>query len=726
MMKETLLYILQNIIVIDCLIIVVFVFDKMFQWKSGHLWRKILWVFICFRMIFPVQINLQNIYENWKPIEIEVEVEVPVESQVIASSEERYKRDESNKIHIYEPALQTEGNRPVNTDAQQKAGENFSIIDFLKDNWEMAALGIWLLGFIICLFYHIFQYYLVRDFYLEEVKISDNVNLCSLTKTLCDKYGIRNIPNLLEKEDAMTPMTFGYFKRQMIFPLHIYENDQLSLVVRHELIHLKYLDSWYKTLVLVVCDLYWFNPAFLLMKQMAFSDVEFVCDERMQKELSEEELQNYGAAIVKTGRNISGKNVPSMVQFAVRKKELKKRLNNLFEFRGWRNGIVPLALCMVGMVLLIGMVSLTIKKIPVDAIEKETGEVSFAIPEHDTTIETFYTDDLAAIAEQKDVESSYITERFTAINHYYVDEQGVLWGTGRNDCWQLGVVKESDLNNHEAEYKEPVKIAENVIHVDANINGEFVVYLTKEGKLYGLGANIGGVLRMPQPALEEYVVPYPNYATEPQLLIADVQFASAGQECISVLTEDGNVWWWGKIAATTGTADFSVMYSEEPKLMVKNARYAVSGPGTIAAIDNENNLWLWGCNVFGQCGKEGADYLLEPHLACEDVEMVWPEFFSTRQNVFNTKEWTNMNPYTAPEDCCIQAYVIFIRKTDGKMYACGMDIGHNVKKVQYFGDLYILDSDHPENYTRNYSPNFLEITVEQMKGRFMIEEGEEL
>ena len=246
----------------------------------------------------------------------------------------------------------------------------------------MAALGIWLLGFIICLFYHIFQYYLVRDFYLEEVKISDNVNLCSLTKTLCDKYGIRNIPNLLEavvtedeklidhfqnfckryhikrmpvlmeKEDAATPMTFGYFKRQMIFPLHIYENDQLSLVVRHELIHLKYLDSWYKTLVLVVCDLYWFNPAFLLMKQMAFSDVEFVCDERMQKELSEEELQNYGAAIVKTGRNISGKNVPSMVQFAVRKKELKKRLNNLFEFRGWRNGIVPLALCMV---LLIGM-----------------------------------------------------------------------------------------------------------------------------------------------------------------------------------------------------------------------------------------------------------------------------------------------------------------------------------------------------------------------------------
>ena len=106
--------------------------------------------------------------------------------------------------------------------------------------------------------------------------------------------------------------------------------------------------------------------------------------------------------------------------------------------------------------------------------------------------------------------------------------------------------------------------------------------------------------------------------------------------------------------------------------------------------------------------------------------MVWPEFFSTRQNVFDTEEWDNWNPYTAPVDCCVQSYVTFIRKTDGKMYACGMDIGHNVKKVQYFGDLFIADSEYPENYTRNYSPMFLEITVEQSTGKMNFVEGEDL
>ena len=45
-----------------------------------------------------------------------------------------------------------------------------------------------------------------------------------------------------------------------------------------------------------------------------------------------EEKQIYGTAILKTVNSKSAKAVPSMVQFAVNKTELKKRLNNLFIF----------------------------------------------------------------------------------------------------------------------------------------------------------------------------------------------------------------------------------------------------------------------------------------------------------------------------------------------------------------------------------------------------------
>ena len=154
-----------------------------------------------------------------------------------------------------------------------------------------------------------------------------------------------------------------------------------------------------------------------------------------------------------------------------------------------------------------------------------------------------------------------------------------------------------------------VKIAENVIHVDMSTNSEFVIYLTDDGNLYGLGANLGGVLRMP--VEDGYRLnPWESLALKPQLLMTDVAFASAGRRSISVLTKDGNVWWWGEMCATTGTTGPGYLYSKEPKLMLENARYTVCGHDTAAAIDQDNNLWLWGCNVWGQCGLNGNDYIV--------------------------------------------------------------------------------------------------------------------
>ncbi len=204
---------------------------------------------------------------------------------------------------------------------------------------------------------------------------------------------------------------------------------------------------------------------------------------------------------------------------------------------------------------------------------------------------------------------------------------------GENDSWQLGITKESDINNLDVTYTEPVKIAEHVVHVDANVNSTFVIWITEDGNLYGQGANTWGALRLPMKENEPWN-PWLNLTMEPQLLMEHVTYASAGQECISVLTEDKKVWWWGRMQATTGTEGPGSLFAEEPRLMVENARYTVCGLATAAAIDEENRLWLWGCNVWGQCATEGEDYLEEPYMACTDVEMVWTDFLSTRQNVF--------------------------------------------------------------------------------------------
>lgn len=39
-----------------------------------------------------------------------------------------------------------------------------------------------------------------------------------------------------------------------------------------------------------------------------------------------------------------------------------------------------------------------------------------------------------------------------------------------------------------------VRIADHVVSVDANLNNNFCIYLTDDGKLYGMGLNMAGLL----------------------------------------------------------------------------------------------------------------------------------------------------------------------------------------------------------------------------------------
>ena len=719
-MRETLLYLLQNLLVIDGLILLLWLLERMFCRNAGHLWRKVLWLFICIRMLIPMELHLWNLNENWTGVQFEIQVETSDTSSIVSEVNEADKKD---GIQVYEPVRGSDitATDPLHGESYESADEKseLTIRDFLKEYSYLIFAVIWITGFIVTLFYHILQYYFVKEFYFEDAHPCTDRKILTLARSCAKKYHRKRTPLLYEKEQSATPMTFGYFRHKIIFPPQTYDEDEMELILQHEMTHIKFFDAWYKTFVLFICDLYWFNPIFLLMKRMAYRDVEYVCDEYVTKQMDALDKKNYGAVILKTVTEKYPRPVPSVVQLSCSQKELKRRLNNLFEFRKWGHGAFPLLISMVLIAILVMGISFTVKEVPMQ-LKKASDSVPTDIQiskvtEDESMSGPYYTDDLEALSRQNDVESSYITERFNGWNHYFIDKSGTLWSSGANDLWQLGIAEEQYRNNHELKITTPVKIAENVIHVDMSTNSEFVIYLTDDGNLYGLGANLGGVLRMPV----EYgyrLNPWESLALKPQLLMTDVAFASAGRRSISVLTKDGNVWWWGEMCATTGTTGPGYLYFKEPKLMLENARYTVCGHDTAAAIDQDNNLWLWGCNVWGQCGLEGNDYRKEPYLACSDVEMVWPEFLSTRQNVYDIELWWEMNPYcfTTEENVVDYAYNTFIRKTDGKMYACGIDLGHHVKSVAYYGDIFIDGTDHPENYTRDYSPDFITISVEEI------------
>ena len=60
------------------------------------------------------------------------------------------------------------------------------------------------------------------------------------------------------------------------------------------------------------------------------------------------------------------------------------------------------------------------------------------------------------------------------------------------DNWDLNDPQDTDDTGQY--YEDYQKIAEHVVHVDCSVNGYFMVYLTENGDLYGVGDNMDGLM----------------------------------------------------------------------------------------------------------------------------------------------------------------------------------------------------------------------------------------
>lgn len=312
----------------------------------------------------------------------------------------------------------------------------------------------------------------------------------------------------------------------------------------------------------------------------------------------------------------------------------------------------------------------------------------------------YFTDCMVNTEKQRTVQTSYICERMTAGEYYYIDENNTLWRAGSKAFSQVGMDMISDDKNVNESW-----IADNVIHVDRSENGYYTIFITENHDLYGFGQNTYGVLRQEYIENEEYQL-WLNQVEAPVLLMENVQFASAGRTSITVLTDNNEVYWWGRLQATTGSKEPGYMESWEPMLMLSDARYVVCSSSHAAAIDQKNGLWLWGCNVWGQCGQDNQEYIEEAVKVTDKVEMVWVAELSSR-NVTYARNGDLLGGIIGKTS---YPYSTFIRKNGGNYYACGINLGSDEKTVQYYGDL-MYPENGVEMYTHNYSRDFIPIEV---------------
>jgi beta-lactamase regulating signal transducer with metallopeptidase domain len=141
--------------------------------------------------------------------------------------------------------------------------------------------------------------------------------------------GLNPIP-VLEMDALSGPALFGVWRPRLLFPLGLADqlsDEELRLVVLHELGHLKRRDLFLQGLLVVSQAVHWFNPLVWLAGRLAREDRELACDEFVMAHTSHSGSHAYAKTLLRVlGLSRPGRSMLPAVGILETKNQIKQRI----------------------------------------------------------------------------------------------------------------------------------------------------------------------------------------------------------------------------------------------------------------------------------------------------------------------------------------------------------------------------------------------------------------
>ena len=96
------------------------------------------------------------------------------------------------------------------------------------------------------------------------------------------------------------PMLAGFMRPVVLLPPADYSDEELNVILKHELTHYRRGDLWFKLLLLTANAIHWFNPLIYVMVRQANRDIEYACDEAVVKNQDLNFRKKYSLTILKS------------------------------------------------------------------------------------------------------------------------------------------------------------------------------------------------------------------------------------------------------------------------------------------------------------------------------------------------------------------------------------------------------------------------------------------
>lgn len=207
---------------------------------------------------------------------------------------------------------------------------------------------VWMMGAVVLLIKQLIEYVRITRWFAgyAQTKMTDREKL--FIDNLRKEYGVRRRVSLIQVRDGEPTFTFGVF-RPVIFCGRDTESREAELLARHEMVHIKRGDVFWKILVEFTKLLHWWNP-FLWKLRKEFDVVcECSCDEIVMRGKPDDEIKGYLRLMIEEARDKkpNGLSVKWKASFGNHTKEIKERMDNLMRKNKWNRyaaGVLAVAL----------------------------------------------------------------------------------------------------------------------------------------------------------------------------------------------------------------------------------------------------------------------------------------------------------------------------------------------------------------------------------------------
>lgn len=321
-MKELFLDFLEVSASMAIVIAVIALFSSLIDKKFSAKWKYWVWLFVAVRLLVPYSPDFDFAVEK---------TEISVPDKVVYYNSEYVPGEPvpSEPAVVVTPS----GSASVMTspDSLTVKETRRTVLDVFGITWAAGS------GFFVI-------WYIGGYFYFKNKQLRNSCPASGKTKKsvlkIKNELGIKNDFDALVSENVTSPMVMGFINPKVILPAEDFEQEELYLILRHELTHYKRRDTLYKALLLLVNALHWFNPMVWIMRNIAATDLELSCDSSVIGKTSMESRIKYSETILACVHKEKTACTVFSTHFYGGAKTLKKRFENILSTEKRKSGFV--------------------------------------------------------------------------------------------------------------------------------------------------------------------------------------------------------------------------------------------------------------------------------------------------------------------------------------------------------------------------------------------------